>query len=319
MNDVKESKFISAVVYMHNVANDIGAFLKALVSQLETNFWKYEIILVDDASVDGSDRVVENVIKEIKDAKIVSLVKMGYFQGIEMAMSAGVDLAVGDYVYQFDTIYADYDWEMLMSAYRSVLSGVDIVMVGPSTISGFGSRVFYRIFNLTNLGTGRYGRISFFLLTRRAINRVLDMYGMLLYRKAVYMNCGLSVLMLEYKNSVNQRKKSAEETGRRFRLGIEVLMVYSDVIHKAAFGISVLFFLFAMLSGVYTCVIYFGKSRPVEGWAPLMGVLSVGFSGIFVLMAMLIKYMGLVLETLFTKKRYIIKSVEKIVNCEMVK
>ena len=50
----KEHNFVSAVVYLHNCAADVPAFLTMLYGQLEENFEKYEIVCVNDASTDNS-------------------------------------------------------------------------------------------------------------------------------------------------------------------------------------------------------------------------------------------------------------------------
>ena len=42
-------------------------------------------------------------------------------------MNAGVDLAIGDFVFEFDTVCMDYKTELLMQVYRRSLEGFDIV------------------------------------------------------------------------------------------------------------------------------------------------------------------------------------------------
>ena len=56
----------------------------------------------------------------------------------------------------------------------------------------------------------------------------------------------------------------------------------------------------------------FSPNKPVEGWAPMMGFLAAGFSGIFVLFTVLLKYMSVILEVTFSRKRYLISGIEKI-------
>lgn len=59
-------------------------------------------------------------------------------------------------------------------------------------------------------------------------------------------------------------------------------------------------------------VVYFSNKKPVEGWAPIMGLSSLGFCGLFVILTVIIKYLNLILNLIFKKQRYLIESVEKL-------
>ena len=61
-------------------------------------------------------------------------------------MNAGLDAAIGDYVYEFDSTELCYAPSLIMQAYRAALDGSDIVSVCPRTVRG-GSSLFYKLFN----------------------------------------------------------------------------------------------------------------------------------------------------------------------------
>ena len=96
----KEKNFISAVVYVRNNARTLEAFLEHVYTQFDRLFSAFEIVCVNDASSDSSEDIIRAFGKE--KAHAVSLVNMGYMQGTEMGMNAGEDLAIGDFVYEFD-------------------------------------------------------------------------------------------------------------------------------------------------------------------------------------------------------------------------
>ena len=58
-------------------------------------------------------------------------------------MNAGLDAAIGDYVYEFDSTELCYAPPLIMQAYRAALDGSDIVSVCPRTVRG-GSSLFIR-------------------------------------------------------------------------------------------------------------------------------------------------------------------------------
>ena len=51
----KQKTFVSAVVYVCNVEHALEQFLNKLCEVLDTNFEKFEIICVNDASTDNSN------------------------------------------------------------------------------------------------------------------------------------------------------------------------------------------------------------------------------------------------------------------------
>ena len=104
----KEKNFVSAVIYIHNAEDRIEKFLKVIINVLEENFEHSEIICVNDASEDKSiDKIKE--VSKIAVSTSVSVVNMSYFYGLEGAMNAGVDLSIGDFVFEFDNTFLDFD------------------------------------------------------------------------------------------------------------------------------------------------------------------------------------------------------------------
>ena len=141
----KQKNFISAVVYVYNAANNIDFFLKTLINVLDSNFDKFEIICVNDASSDGSKEIIKKF-GRTSDNCMLSILNMSYHQGLEMAMHAGADLAIGDFVFEFDRLAQDYDPSLIMQVYCRSLEGYDIVSCGKGHARA-SSGLFYSVFN----------------------------------------------------------------------------------------------------------------------------------------------------------------------------
>ena len=97
----KEKNFASAVIYVHNTEDRIEEFLRTIVNEMENNFEHSEIICVNDCSDDNSLSLIRKTSKAVKSTSI-SVVNMSYFHGVELAMNAGVDISIGDFVFEFD-------------------------------------------------------------------------------------------------------------------------------------------------------------------------------------------------------------------------
>ena len=129
----KENKFVSLVVYLHNAENEIGNFLKTVLPVFEDNFMQFEIICVDDGCTDGTVERLKEYLDKNQASVMVNIVHMSFFHGLEGAMNAGRDLAIGDFIYEFDHVFVDYPIEILLRVYQKVLEGNDIVAAGSNS------------------------------------------------------------------------------------------------------------------------------------------------------------------------------------------
>ncbi len=94
-------------------------------------------------------------------------------------------------------------------------------------------------------------------------------------------------------------------------LAADSLVLYTNAGFKLSFGVAAGMMALALLELVYTLVVFFGH-RFVEGWVTTMFVLTVGFAGVFGILAIVIKYLSLILEMVFRRQTYLVESVEKI-------
>ncbi|WP_144678096.1 glycosyltransferase [Desulfitobacterium sp. LBE] len=166
-----ESNFISAVLYIHDNGYKVSNFLPKLHKVLTENFKKFEIICVNDCSKDESVREIRAFANTV-DNTMISIVNMSVYQGIELSMNAGVDLSIGDFVYEFDTLSMEYDEELIMKVYFHALKGFDIVTAAPEKMRRLTSKLFYQLYNKYSGSPYKLRSEAFRILSRRAINRV---------------------------------------------------------------------------------------------------------------------------------------------------
>ncbi|MDR0614521.1 MAG: glycosyltransferase, partial [Lactobacillales bacterium] len=224
MNAQKEQNFISLVAYVHNNENEIQKFYQTTNDLLKKHFLNYEIIFVNDAS---SDQTIERLKKILeKEEGSLSVVTMSYFQGLEKAMRAGDDLAIGDFVYEFDMIAVNYHPELIMDMYFEALKNQDIVVAAEKNSEKWLSKQFYRVFNKYANMQYKLGTERFRLLSRRAINRVNNMSEHLPYRKASYATAGLNLKRIEYEKTKDIFIPSMEN--EKTQLAMNNLILFTD-------------------------------------------------------------------------------------------
>lgn len=305
---MKESNFASAVVYIHQDEGRVEEFLTRLQGQLGENFKNYEIICVNDDSTDRSAELIRSFARGTEGA-VVSILNMSYYQGQEAAMNAGVDLAIGDFVFEFDSTAMDYPPELVMEVYRTALSGFDIVSAAAIGGSRLTSRLFYRVFNRFAHTQYDLGTETFRVLSRRAINRVHAMSASIPYRKALYANCGLKLTTVRYQP--DRRDGRGPIAREKPRLATDALILFTGVAYRLALWLALLMMAVTLAVTVYTVAVYLSGS-PVEGWTTTMLFLGFGFFGMFAILAMVLKYLSILVELTFKRQKYVFESIEKI-------
>lgn len=305
----KEKNFISAVLYVRNNEIQIADTLKKVNEILKDNFEKYEIICVNDFSIDKSVEEIKKFADTVKGS-VISILNMSYYQGIELSMNAGVDLAIGDFVFEFDNIEMDYQIDTIMQVYYHSLKGFDIVSASPQKPMKKTSVLFYNIFNGYSNNPNKLKTETFRILSRRAINRVQSMNKTIPYRKAIYANCGLKIDTVFYESN-NKNSTQRDDGNIRKNIAIESLILFTDIAYKAAIFMTFLMMMGIVLVGIYT-IFVFASQQPVAGWTTTMLVLSVAFFGIFAILAVIIKYLSIIVDLIFKKQKYMIESIEKI-------
>lgn len=307
----KEKNFVSAVVYVHNRENTIKASLKQINDVLNEHFLKYEIICVNDASYDDSASVIKEFGEKYLDCPL-SIVNMGFFQGVEMSMNAGVDLSIGDFVFEFDSDIIDFEPSLIMDIYSHSLKGYDIVSATADGKKRLSSSLFYKLFNKSAKTQYKLSTESFRILSRRAINRVHALSKTIPYRKALYANCGLKIDTVHYKpNNSSRSDSSNKQSDTRLETALDSLMLFTNIGYRASMILTIIMILATVGIGIYT-ILVFALGHPVPGFTTTMLVLTGSFFGVFAILTIIIKYLSLLVNLIFKKQRYLVESIEKI-------
>lgn len=288
----KESVFISAVMYLSDFASDAEKFTKNLIVSLKSYFDHYEVIIVDDCST-KHEKFFNEVLPSLADSTI-TVVHMSVKQGIESCLRAGLDVSIGDFVFEFDTLEMIFEKDLLWEVYQEALKGNDVVSVEPNQ-NNVSRSLFYKLFNKYSNADYDINASAFRLVSRRAINRVLELNMSSAFRQAVYASCGLRNARIEYKGSASPMK------ARGLSLAIDSFLLYTEFSKKVCTVslISIFILLAVGIVGIFTDL----------GWLFSISVLA-GIVLILVDIILLIYYARLILKQ--NESKYLISNIEKI-------
>ncbi len=304
----RDKNYVSAVVYLGDEKGCAASFLGILCEELSGRFEHYELVFVEDASRDGTEAEVRAFLDGMEAAPPVTVIHMSLKQGLEPSMNAGLDMAVGDFVYEFDSMEMPWPAEMILRAYDECQAGSDIVPVAPEKNRGAGASLFYRIFNRYSRSRYPLRTDAFRLVSRRAINRVHAISESLPYRKAAYAASGLKMKTITYAGSAGGGAGQL-----RFGRAVDSLALYTGVAAKCSMAVAGLMLALMLAALVYIVVVNFGLAvSPAPGWTTTMLMLTGGFFAVFLLLGFVLKYLALLVELIFRKQTYLVESVEKL-------
>lgn len=288
----KERAFISLVVYLYNDSSRIDGFLKEINSLIDSKFEHYEYILVDDFSADDT---YAKCLESVKKLRLkASVMRMSRKHQKELALFAGADKAVGDFVYEFETTVIDYPLKLLAEMFDKLKTGHDIIALEPADKT-FSSKLFYFLFNrFSYMGSNIYTeRVT--LSTRRALNSTLNINEKIRSKKALAFLAGFSKLSISYQ-PINNDYIDTRKFFEKLQTAVEFLISYSNIGTRIPIFISIAFAIFSVWMSIFALCTWISMSGITRGWTSIMIFLSTCFAGVFFILGILSAYITKILK-----------------------
>ena len=288
---------VSVVVPLHQAGEFIGPFMAELSALCRQHYQYYEIILVDDASTDHTPVVVDEILREQRCVRYLALTRQ---TGREIAMAAGLDVAIGDFVVLLDP--ATDPVELIPGLIERCRNGAGILCgVSPQArhtgwLAGFASRAFHAYCRRYLGFDYREDATDFRVLDRQAVNAITRIKDRQRFLRVFVATSGLKAEFFTY--SFAQRQGAAAKEGllRHFNRALEIAIAHSRhplrVVGRLGLVMSFLNFLY----GFYIVGIYLFKHHIAEGWTTTSAQNTTMFFFLFLILAVLCEYVGRILE-----------------------
>lgn len=299
---------VSCVVPCHNEAANLKQLLPQLHKTLETHTQAWEVILVDDGSLDDTCLLLA---KWAQIPGFRALLLSRNF-GKEAALMAGLEAAQGDAVIMMDSDL-QHSPCLIPIFLKHWSEGNDVVYAqrenrhDESYFKRLGTRWFYRLVNMSARFEVPAGAGDFRLMDRTVVNALLSLPERNRFMKGLYAWVGFDVVAVPYKPNSRLHGTTTFSPLRLIRLSLDGLTGFTTWPLRAVSGVGFVLAFFAILYGVYLTITYLRYGHDISGWTTL-AVGLMGFSGIQLLSLGIVgEYVGKIAEEVKARPLYVIK------------
>jgi polyisoprenyl-phosphate glycosyltransferase len=307
---MNKDTLISVVAPVYNEEECIEKYIKDTIKILKENYLNYELLLVDDGSTDGSVTIIKAIQDSIENIRLLSLSRN---YGREIAITAGLEGSIGDYVILMDSDLQDSP-SLIPMLVAKAMKGFDVVYAARTSRSGesffkkISSKYFYRIAsNMTGFSIPEDAG-DFRVFSRSVVNSINQLKESNRYMKMLYAYVGFSVGSIPFE----RQKRFAGETKYNYlqliNASLDAIISFSNkplrIVSIVSIFLSLILFTTSFGVLVYKLI---SSNSIVEGWASTIVLITFLFSILFIFLSVIAEYIGRTLSEAKNRPLYYIK------------
>ena len=289
--------FVSVIAPLGNDAGIIADFISDVVMVLKQNYSNYELVLVDDGSTDGTVGRVGELL-QVQDC--IRLIRLSRRFGVELAISAGLDSAIGDFVVVMipndDPPEKIPEMVSICRAGTGIVTGVRADRKGEPLWARLGAKFFYfytqRFLDLNIPENSTLFRV----LSRQAVNAITQVRDQYRYIRLISQFVGYSQIEFPYipinRSGVVHRRGLWQSAN----LAMDIVVANSAHPLRVVSVVGLIAGLLNLLYISYVIGIYLFKKQVAEGWTTTNFQSALMFFFIFVILTVLSEYIGRILN-----------------------
>jgi glycosyltransferase involved in cell wall biosynthesis len=293
----RQDCFVSVIAPLRNDADIIDAFIPEVMTALEDAYVHYELVLVDDGSTDAT---VERVRQMIERYRNLRLIRLSRRFGQEIAISAGLDSVIGDFVV---VMLPDSDPPaLIVDMVERARQGAGIVFgvrrdrAGEPWLLRTGAGVFYwlarRVLRLDIPPNTTHFRV----LSRQAVNALTQIKDRSRYLHTLSSYVGYLNQAYPYDPVERRKHPRRKSLGEAVRLAVRISVANSTQPLRLASVVGLGASVANLLYMVYIAGVYFFKDEVAEGWVTSSAQAAAMFFFLFLILTVLCEYVGRLLD-----------------------
>lgn len=298
---------ISVVVPIFNEEGNIEILYSKLKQTLQKISNSFEMIFVNDGSIDNSYRLLKKVSRRDKKVKLISFSRnFGHMS----AINAGLEHSTGERVVVMDADMQDPPF-VIEKMYKKSLEGFDVVYGvkkkrKESFIRVYMMKIFYMLLSKISNVKIPLDAGTFSLVTRKVVDHINELPERNKYFSGLRAWAGYNQAGVVYERAKRYRGKEASYT-RLFKLAMDQIISFSFVPLKLASFLGFIFSLVAFLMIIVLFVLKFFVNLGIVGWtSTITTILLIGGVQLITL-GIIGEYLARIYDEVKHRPEYIIK------------
>lgn len=302
-------KLLSVVVSVYNEEEALPLFYREAGKILDLCDWDYELIFVNDGSVDRSREILYQISKDDPKVRVIHFSRNF---GHEAAMIAGIDHASGDAVICMDADL-QHPPAMIPEIVRRFAAGYDVVNMirlsnhSAGLIKNITSGGFYAVINFVSGTKFEKNASDFFGVSRRAADVLRQNYReRVRFLRGYVQSMGFLRTNLEYEAADRAAGHSKYSIRKLFRFSMNTIMSFSDLPLRLGIYAGAASAIFGLLLLIYSLVEKVRHGAP-NGYTTIIVVICFMFSVLFLLVGIIGQYIGILFQEIKARPIYLVE------------
>lgn len=307
-----DDNYLSIVIPFFNEEDNIDMMIDTLLNCLEPLKVKFEIIMVDDGSSDGTWASIKKISND--NSNIIG-VRLARNFGHQHALLAGLSMATGKAIVSMDGDL-QHPPQLIEQMYNLHKEGYLVVntLRKDAKVSSFFKRytsyAFYKIFSFLTDVTMAPGSSDFRLIDRVVLKQLLQLDDVDLFLRGAVEWLGFSSVTISYEVGKRYSGSSKFSIGKMIKFAKGSIISFSTKPLIIGIWIGIITSFLAFLEILYVFHQWMaGKS--VAGWASIIGIVSFLFGILFIILGIIGAYLARIHVALQKRPRFIISDVAK--------
>jgi glycosyltransferase involved in cell wall biosynthesis len=305
----RAGKVLSLVIPMHDEAEGLDVLFRRLDETVGALGLKLEIVCVDDGSRDDTWALMAQ--RAAADPRI-RLIGLSRNFGKEAALTAGLDVAMGDLVVPLDADLQDppeliAEFVTLWEQGYDVVYGVRADRSSDTRAKRWSAGAFYRLFNWVAEREIPASTGDFRLMDRAVVEALKALPERNRFMKGLFAWVGFRQVGVPYVRPERAAGTSSWPYRRLFRFALDGMTSFSTAPLRIWTGIGVGSAILALLAAAVIVIRVLVVGRDVPGYASLMVVILFAFALQMVALGVLGEYIGRMYQEVKGRPIYLVR------------
>lgn len=293
----KTDTFVSVVAVLRSYARFLPAFVDDVHRILDSHYTNYELVLVDNGSRDETPKLVREL---LQSRKCIRYMRLSRRQSAEMAVMAGLDAAIGDFVV---TLHPEFDPPGELPAMVEECRGGTDVVFGvapfphrPSPLYRAMSWGFYRFAKLAlGIEPVRVNTV-YRCMSRAAVNAFTRVRRRKRFFGQLASEIGLSTAAHQYEFISRSGKQPRVNLRRAARTAASMAVSHSAAPMRLVSLLGLAGSFASLVYSLYVVGIYLTRDDVMPGWTTLSLQMSGLFFLVFVMLTLIGEHLGRLID-----------------------